>query len=383
MKYSVLLPTRGGGQYLSGVIHSILDDPYEDVELVVSDNANTDETQEVLALFSNDPRLKVTRTEKLLSVNENWNHVLDKSSGDYILMLGDDDCLLPGYFEKMDNVLRQYDYPECVTYNYCNYVFPGAMCNDVGYYKTDAFKFGRKYPSQGGVISLKNRFTIIEDMFSFKATFPLLMSPTLIARKAMERIRGEVFQPPYPDYYALTSLLMLAETWVYHAESMLVVGITPKSHGSYQYSSDNETELRGLEYLGIDKEAKAQDPGSPTINQMNVWLENMKGSYPDKLDSVEMDRPNYLLRLTFFWCLDYQNGSISLKDLLFRFKELSGLDWLGMLSTGLFSATCWERLWRELRYMGSHRIQKVFVGARPLGREITDHKKFRDWLGSQ
>ena len=383
MKYSVLLPTRDGGRYLSNAIHAILDDPYEDMELVVSDNANTDETPQILASFSGDPRLNATRQEKFVPVHENWNHALNKSSGDYILMLGDDDYMLPGYFEKMDKVLERYDYPECVTYNLHTFIFPNAMGNDVGYYKRDSFKFGRKYPAKGGMVSPEVRFSILRDMFSFKAPFPLHMAPNLISRKATERIRGKVFQPPYPDYYALGSLLMLAESWVYHPESLLIGGITPHSYGSYQFSLDYKTEVEGLEYLGIDKEVRTQDPGSPTINQVNTWLEKMKENYHDKLDKVKMDRPNYLLRLVFFWCLDYRSGSISSNDLLARFKELSVLDWFGMFLTGVFSATCWERLWREIKYFRSHRVQRVWIESQPLESHITDMKKFSNWLKDQ
>jgi len=174
---------------------------------------------------------------------------------------------------------------------------------------------------------------------------------------------------------------MKAESWVYHPESLLIVGVTPKSHGSYQYSSDHKTEVKGLGYLGIDREAKAQDPGSPTINQMNAWLDKMKANYNEELNEVKMDRPNYLLRLVFFWWLDFQKGSISLKELFVRCKGLSASDWLGMFFSGVSSITCWARLWREVRYFRYHRIQKVFVGARPLDREITDHKKLANWLG--
>ena len=79
MKYSVLLPTRDGGRYLADAVRSILDDPYEDMELVVSDNANTDETPEILASFSGDPRLKVVRTEELIPVHDNWNLTVKES----------------------------------------------------------------------------------------------------------------------------------------------------------------------------------------------------------------------------------------------------------------------------------------------------------------
>ena len=107
MKFSVLLPTRNGGPYLRGCISSVLDEDYDDMELVVCDNANVDETQEVLASFSNDHRLKVLRTEEVLSVTDNWNKVYQASSGDYILMLGDDECLIPGYFDVLEKILEE------------------------------------------------------------------------------------------------------------------------------------------------------------------------------------------------------------------------------------------------------------------------------------
>tara|TARA_B100000686_G_scaffold330717_1_gene393366 strand:- start:11017 stop:12171 length:1155 start_codon:yes stop_codon:yes gene_type:complete len=381
MKYSVLLPTREGGRYLANAVRSILSDPYEDMELVVSDNANTDETPEILASFAGDPRLKVVRTKELIPVHDNWNLTVKESSGDYILMLGDDDYLPPGYFTKMDKLLEQYDYPDCITYNYCVFVFPNALDNEVSYYSNDAFKFGRKFPASGGVLSPKVRFSILMDMFHFKAPFPLLMPPTLIARKAIKRILGEMFQPPYPDYYALSSLLMLAESWVYHPESLVIVGVTPHSHGSYQYSSEHEMEVKGLEYLGINKESRAEEPGSPTINQVNIWLEKMKSNYGDRLDGIEMDRPNYLLRLVFYWYLEYRRGTLSLISLLKRTRELSVGDWLSMFFVGLSSATVWERFWREIKCMGCHRIQKIWIGALPLSPDITDVKKFALWLG--
>ena len=42
MKFSVLLPTRNGEKYLKTCIQSILDQTYDDTELIVFDNANTD-----------------------------------------------------------------------------------------------------------------------------------------------------------------------------------------------------------------------------------------------------------------------------------------------------------------------------------------------------
>ena len=43
MKFSVLLPTRNGGDFLKNTIRSILEQDHDDFELVISDNANTDD----------------------------------------------------------------------------------------------------------------------------------------------------------------------------------------------------------------------------------------------------------------------------------------------------------------------------------------------------
>ena len=57
MKFSVLLPTRNGGKYLESSIESVLSQDYQDMELIVFDNANTDNTAEVVNSFSNDKEL--------------------------------------------------------------------------------------------------------------------------------------------------------------------------------------------------------------------------------------------------------------------------------------------------------------------------------------
>ena len=48
MKFSVLLPTRNGEKYLKTCIQSILDQTYDDMELIVFDNANTDGSAHII-----------------------------------------------------------------------------------------------------------------------------------------------------------------------------------------------------------------------------------------------------------------------------------------------------------------------------------------------
>ena len=72
MRLSVVLPTRNGAHMLGSCVRSILGQDYEDMELVVSDNASTDHTQDVLAGFAGDPRLRVLRLDEPVEVTDNW-----------------------------------------------------------------------------------------------------------------------------------------------------------------------------------------------------------------------------------------------------------------------------------------------------------------------
>ncbi len=116
-RYSVLLPTRNGGPFLDGCLRSVLELDRHDFEVVVADNANTDETVAVLGAYDTDPRLRVIRSERLLTVTENWRVALDASRGEYLLMIGDDDLVLPELFERLDDIIDRYDRPDCVTFN--------------------------------------------------------------------------------------------------------------------------------------------------------------------------------------------------------------------------------------------------------------------------
>ncbi|MBA3017191.1 glycosyltransferase family 2 protein [Patescibacteria group bacterium] len=375
MKYSVLLPTRNGGPFLADCISSILDQPYHDMELVVSDNANTDETQEVVASFAKDSRLKVIRVDTPISVTDNWNRAFDASSGDYILMMGDDDYLLPGYFQRVDQILEKYGNPECITYNVYVYISSSAiMGNSKSYYNNCLFKYGPDMRREG-LLSRKMRLGIVKDMYNFRVRIQLNMQPHLISRKATKRIVGKVFQPPYPDHYALNSLLLTAKDWVYVPEKLLVLGVSPKSYGHFVYSNDIQDE--GQSYLGIASDFEGRLPGNELLNSMHVWLELIKSKYKAVLKDIKISRAPYVRRQVYFWYVQYKFGALSFKDVLSNARKLSLGDWFGLFPA-FFDKAIWILVWSLLRFSKSNKIETFYGdGAKPLD-NISNIREFAD-----
>ena len=100
----MIIPTYNRAHWLGGAIQSVLSQTYSDLAILVSDNASTDDTPEVVRSFS-DPRLTYVRRRENVGILENHNLSLEAVASPYVLILPDDDLLLPQILEKTVAVL--------------------------------------------------------------------------------------------------------------------------------------------------------------------------------------------------------------------------------------------------------------------------------------
>lgn len=126
MKFSVLLPTRNRLALLRYAVESVRQQDYDDWEIIVSDNFSEEDIGGYVRGLG-DPRIKHFRTEKSLPVTANWNNALEQSNGDYVIMLGDDDCLMPGYFTRVRQLAEAHGNPDLIYSSGYVYAYPGVM----------------------------------------------------------------------------------------------------------------------------------------------------------------------------------------------------------------------------------------------------------------
>jgi glycosyltransferase involved in cell wall biosynthesis len=104
---SVCIPTYNYARFLPQAIDSVLAQTYPDFELIVSDNASTDDTPSVLATYD-DTRMRVSRNERNLGLFGNFNRCLELASGELVKFVCADDWLHPTYLEKAVPVLERH-----------------------------------------------------------------------------------------------------------------------------------------------------------------------------------------------------------------------------------------------------------------------------------
>jgi len=100
------LPTFNRAPKLKRAIETVLGQTYQNLELVISDNASTDGTQQLCEEFSRrDKRVKYFRQPTNHGAVANFRAVLDYARGEFFMWLGDDDWLDPGYVGECLSVL--------------------------------------------------------------------------------------------------------------------------------------------------------------------------------------------------------------------------------------------------------------------------------------
>ena len=105
---SIGLPVYNGQKYLEEALISILNQSYSDFELIISDNASTDQTQAICyAYMAKDNRIRYYRNDKNLGVAPNYNRVYEVSLGDYFKWADYDDILAPDFLYKSVETLDQ------------------------------------------------------------------------------------------------------------------------------------------------------------------------------------------------------------------------------------------------------------------------------------
>ena len=106
-KVSIGLPVYNGEQFISDAIDSILNQSFEDFELIISDNCSTDGTQKICEEYvARDPRVFYYRNEQNLGASRNFNRVFKLSVGKYFRWAAHDDMVEPDYLSKCVQILN-------------------------------------------------------------------------------------------------------------------------------------------------------------------------------------------------------------------------------------------------------------------------------------
>ena len=107
-KIDILLPTYNGEKYLKEQIDSILNQTYQKIRLIISDDGSKDTTTQILKEYEQkDNRVEVYLQPQNLGVVKNIEFLLEKVENPYYMLADQDDIWLPEKVEKSLEKLKQ------------------------------------------------------------------------------------------------------------------------------------------------------------------------------------------------------------------------------------------------------------------------------------
>lgn len=107
---SIALPVRNGAAGLEDALASLAGQSFRDLEIIVSDNASTDDTAAILARWqAQEPRLRVIRQPQVIPMMANFAAVLAATRGRYVAFAAHDDTRAPDFIAGLLPALQEDD----------------------------------------------------------------------------------------------------------------------------------------------------------------------------------------------------------------------------------------------------------------------------------
>lgn len=105
-KITILIPARNGEAFIADAIESVLRQSAERWRLVISDDASTDATLDVVRRYLTDPRIELIENPVNAGLAGNWNRCIERVLTEYFMVLCQDDLLYSSHaLEKSCQIL--------------------------------------------------------------------------------------------------------------------------------------------------------------------------------------------------------------------------------------------------------------------------------------
>ncbi len=105
--FSICIPCFNHGRYIGQTLESVLSQDFDDYEIVVADNASTDNSRDVVRSFC-DPRIRLIENRFNIGFAPNLQQVTRHARGRYLNVLSSDDIMNPGALRTYAALIARY-----------------------------------------------------------------------------------------------------------------------------------------------------------------------------------------------------------------------------------------------------------------------------------
>ena len=259
-KYSILIPTFNRRKYLEKTLETILDQNYTNYELIVSDSGSSDDTWEYLKKLDY-PHLKIIKPEKKLSEVENFEFIINQAKGEWIVLIGDDDGVLPEFFTNIDDIIKKHPDAEAISSRSGYYYHENIQ--DLYGNRVISFNYISRKISK--INSNKSLFFCLLGIYT-RADVPMLYTSGIIKKSLVDKIKkkgqNKFFHSIIEDYYSMVAILNETKFYVRCEKPLFWIGTSKSSSGRGLRIYENNENVEGF--------LKLSDHVSETLHKVGI-----------------------------------------------------------------------------------------------------------------
>jgi glycosyltransferase involved in cell wall biosynthesis len=234
---SIVIPTRERIETLRSTVSTALDQRSQRIEVLVSDNASSDGTAEFVKSIG-DERLHYVNPGRRLSMSANWDFALEHARGEYIVIIGDDDAVLPG---NVDRLITDMEHHPSDVYSWPKHVYVWPDTGRSAYVESIAAQ------ADGRWLNLTRLSIQVLAMGGWGHYSLPSMYHSLVARRIPDEMRrkfGRVYHAALPDVFMALCIPAFTDVAWDVGYCITAHGRSSKSNGWVATPNQQPTQIR-------------------------------------------------------------------------------------------------------------------------------------------
>jgi Glycosyl transferase family 2 len=293
---SVVIPTTRP-QYLKYSLASVLAQPGDDIEAIVAFNPPPGVE---LGSIPADPRVKLLTAPKFLPMHDNWESGFVHASGEWVTLLGDDDCYVPGAIEAMRKTFRKIGDSDMLIWPWGSYTAPDCPVPSAGRGFLPPFSCTVTDKSTEDIGRILYGFGAdkTSETSEMKRWLPSIMRGA-VRRKFVSLARersGYFCHPLTPDYGAAAQIIALGHLVSLLDQPLTILNTTRDSMGASAFGLEETRRDQLFGVAGNQRFIYSPIQSRLETNRPLIFetLMAIKAIYADELSYIDVDLAAYL-----------------------------------------------------------------------------------------
>lgn len=238
-KFTVIIPTRERGATLKHAIETCVGQDYDNLEILVSDNASEDNTKEIVHAFK-DSRIRYVNPGRRVSMVENFEFAFSHVQDGYVVSIGDDDGLVVGALQKADALIKATG-AQAITSDFAQYMWPNietSAANQLMFSPCRGYEMRNSQEYLNKVLYRRHPFNHLPCIYYGFIDCQLINQ--LRAKQG-----GRLFMTSVVDVYTAIALTANLKDYCFSFEPLTINGTSGRSNGaSFMRISKDESEKK-------------------------------------------------------------------------------------------------------------------------------------------